>query len=341
MTLLLESVQIALAAIWASKLRSFLTVLGNIVAVTSVIAVWSLVKGMDASVTSAILSEFSADSFSIDREGIITSEDEEEAARNNPRITMADAEAIRRRTSLVSYVMATAYGSRGIRYREHVMERVDLRGVTRDYLHFANYTLERGRPISPMEVDRNRPVALIGWGVADRLFKETDPMDKQIIDRGRALHRRRRGREEGVVLRLAAGRVRGGSARRPAAVLRGPAVAAAHREARRAGADEGGDGGDASGAEGRAAAEAEGEGQLRDLQLGDVPEAVREHHQEHLRRPDRHRRALARRRRHRHHEHHADGGHRADPRRSACGRRWAPGERTSSARSSSSRWCSR
>ena len=180
MTQLLESVWIALAAIWSSKLRSFLTVLGNIVAVTSVIAVWSLVKGMDASVTSAILSEFSADSFSIERQGIITSEEEEEATRNNPRITMADAEAIRRRTRLVSHVMATGYGNREMRYREHVMESVSLRGVTRDYLHFSNYHLERGRPISPLEVDRNRPVVLLGWGVADRLFKETDPLDKQV-----------------------------------------------------------------------------------------------------------------------------------------------------------------
>ncbi len=180
MTQIFESIQIALAAIWASKLRSFLTVLGNIVAVTSVIAVWSLVKGMDASVTNAILSEFSADSFSVDREGIITSEEEEEAARNNPRITLADADAIRRRTTLVSHVMATAYGNREVRHREHVMESVQLRGVTREYLYFSNYTLERGRPISPMEIDRNRRVALLGWEVANRLFKEADPIDKEV-----------------------------------------------------------------------------------------------------------------------------------------------------------------
>ena len=180
MTQIFESIQIALAAIWGSKLRSFLTVLGNIVAVASVIAVWSLVKGMDASVTSAIVSEFSADSFSIDREGIITSEEEEEAVRNNPRITLSDAEAIRRRTTLVSHVMATAYGNRDVRHREHVMERVSLRGVTREYLYFSNYTLERGRPISPMEIDRNRRVVLLGWEVANRLFKETDPIDKEV-----------------------------------------------------------------------------------------------------------------------------------------------------------------
>jgi putative ABC transport system permease protein len=180
MTQFLESVSIALQGIWASKLRSFLTVLGNIVAVTSVIAVWSLVKGMDASVTTAIVSEFGADSFSIERQGLITSEEEEEATRNNPRVTLADARAVREYGPLVTHVMATAYGNREIRYREHVMERVSLRGVTRDYLHFSTYALDRGRPISPTEIDRDSPVVMLGWEVANRLFKETDPLDKKV-----------------------------------------------------------------------------------------------------------------------------------------------------------------
>ncbi len=180
MTQFLEAVGIALRAIWASKLRSFLTVLGNIVAVTSVIAVWSLVKGMDASVSNAILSEFSADSFSVDRRGLITNEEEWEATRNNPRVTMQDADAIRRLTTTVSSVMATSYGNETLRYREHVMENVSLRGVTREYMNFSNYNLEKGRLISPPEIDRNRPVVLLGWDVADRLFKETDPLDKVV-----------------------------------------------------------------------------------------------------------------------------------------------------------------
>ena len=180
MTQFLESVWIALQGIWASKLRSFLTVLGNIVAVTSVIAVWSLVKGMDASVTTAIVPEFGADSFSIDREGLVTSEEEEEATRNNPRVTLADADAVRRYGPLVTHVMATVYGNREMRYREHVMERVSLRGVTRDYLQFSTYSVERGRPISPTEIDRNTPVVMLGWEVANRLFKETDPLDKMV-----------------------------------------------------------------------------------------------------------------------------------------------------------------
>ena len=59
----LESAGIALDAIWSAKLRSFMTVLGNIVAVTSIIAVVSLIQGLNASVKQAILNQAGADSF--------------------------------------------------------------------------------------------------------------------------------------------------------------------------------------------------------------------------------------------------------------------------------------
>ncbi len=63
----LEAAGIALNAIWTNKLRSFLTVLGNIVAVTSIIAVVSLIQGMNAYVTKAILSDVGADTFQVQR----------------------------------------------------------------------------------------------------------------------------------------------------------------------------------------------------------------------------------------------------------------------------------
>ena len=92
-----EAIWIALDAIWANKLRSVLTVLGNIVAVTSIIAVVYLIQGMNTKVTDVIVSEAGADAFLIERVGIIHDEDEAERARRlNPRITMRDAEAVRR-----------------------------------------------------------------------------------------------------------------------------------------------------------------------------------------------------------------------------------------------------
>src|SRR6059058_6671959 len=91
-----ESALIALDAIWAAKLRSFMTVLGNIVAVTSIIAVVSLIQGLNASVKQAILNEAGADAFSIQQYPVTRSDEEFDKVRSNPRITRADARAVRR-----------------------------------------------------------------------------------------------------------------------------------------------------------------------------------------------------------------------------------------------------
>ena len=78
MNRVLDMIGIALSAIWASKLRSFLTVLGNIVAVTSIIALVSLIQGLNAAVADAIISNVGADSFTIERRGLILSDEEYE-----------------------------------------------------------------------------------------------------------------------------------------------------------------------------------------------------------------------------------------------------------------------
>ena len=79
-----ESASIALSAIWASKLRSFMTVLGNIVAVTSIIAVVSLIQGLNASVKQAILNQAGADSFNIQQYPITRSDEDFEKVREQP-----------------------------------------------------------------------------------------------------------------------------------------------------------------------------------------------------------------------------------------------------------------
>jgi len=102
----LEAVGIALNAIWSNKLRSFLTVLGNIVAVTSIIAVVSLIQGMNAYVTDAIVGDMGADTFSVQRFPITHSDEEFDKVRANPRVTMDDGDAIRRYSDKVAAVAA-------------------------------------------------------------------------------------------------------------------------------------------------------------------------------------------------------------------------------------------
>ena len=120
MNKLLESAGIALEAIWAAKLRSLMTVLGNIVAVTSIIAVVSLIQGLNASVQDAILNQAGADSFSVQQFPVTFSDEEFEKVRYNPRITLADARAIRRYSALVSAVMLESRGSGQVAYRDKI-----------------------------------------------------------------------------------------------------------------------------------------------------------------------------------------------------------------------------
>ena len=179
MSLFLEAVWLALDAVWAHKLRSVLTVLGNIVAVTSIIAVVTLIQGMNAAVSDAIASEAGADAFMVERVGIITDEDEAERARRlNPLITMDDAGAIRGFSPAVGAVMAKVERRGRIVYRGRELERAQIEGVSDDYVRFSSYDVESGRLITSTEVRRRRPVVVIGWGVADRLFGSENPLDK-------------------------------------------------------------------------------------------------------------------------------------------------------------------
>ena len=179
-----EMVRIALSAIWANKLRSFLTILGNIVAVTSIITLVSLIQGITEEVRTVILSEVGADAFLVDRRGIIMSEEDMERTRNNPRITLDDADAIRRFASDVTAVMAEGRRSGEVRYRERVLEAASIQGVTEDFVRFSTFNAETGRLMTPAEVRRRRNVAVIGSETANRLFGALDPIDRQVRIRG-------------------------------------------------------------------------------------------------------------------------------------------------------------
>src|SRR4030095_1237199 len=176
----LESAGIALDAIWSAKLRSFMTVLGNIVAVTSIIAVVSLIQGLNASVQQAILNSAGADSFIVQRYGIVRSDDEWLKVASNPRITEMDASAVRRYSPLIASVMLASNAQGRVTYRDTSIDRVQVRGVTPEYINFSNYDAERGRLFSPTEVDVARPVAVLGFQTAERLFGDLDPLEKTI-----------------------------------------------------------------------------------------------------------------------------------------------------------------
>jgi putative ABC transport system permease protein len=181
MTQILEAVGLALQSVWANKLRSFMMVLGNIVAVTSIIAVVSLIQGMNAYVSDAIIKDVGAGTFKIDRIGFITDHEEEQRARRrNPDVTMLDLQAVAEFSPVVGAVMAEAGTGANVSFREEKLEGTRVRGVSPSYDEFSGYAAEVGRMPSRMEIERGRPVALLGWDTADKLFKGRNPIDQVI-----------------------------------------------------------------------------------------------------------------------------------------------------------------
>lgn len=181
MNQLVDAVQIALSSIWANKLRSFMMVLGNIVAVTSIIAVVSLIQGMNSYVGEAIMRDVGAGTFRISRVGVITDEArEEEARRRNPVVTLADARAVAGFSPIIQSVMAEGEARANVAFRETELESVRIRGVSAQYLDFSDYSPDRGRLPTRTEVERGTPVALLGWDTADKLFGDRNPVDQLV-----------------------------------------------------------------------------------------------------------------------------------------------------------------
>jgi len=180
----LESAQIALQAVWANKLRSLLTVLGNIVAVTSIIAVVSLVQGLNSSVKDAIQSGIGVDTFTVVRVGITRTDDDAQRAQSNPRVTLDDADAIRHNSPSVALVVGQASSNAQVKFREQSQDSVSIQGVTKEWIQLPTTNVEEGRVPTASEFDAGRHVTLLGWDVADKLFGALDPVGKTVTING-------------------------------------------------------------------------------------------------------------------------------------------------------------
>src|SRR5258708_8643730 len=174
-----ESVGIALGGVRANKLRSFLTLLGTIIGVASVIAVMSFVEGLNRFVTQKLLNA-GANVFVVDKYGFITSQEAFEEANRRPDVTLDDADALRDGVRHATMVVAEAGASVPARYRGTVMKGVSVGGRSAGYDVVDDITIDQGRHLSEFD-DRNRMlVCVLGPEVAEELFGHLDPVGRRI-----------------------------------------------------------------------------------------------------------------------------------------------------------------
>lgn len=178
-----ELFRVALRALRAHKLRSFLTLLGVIIGVTTIVGVVSIISGLNSYVRDKVI-VLAPDVYILTRFGIIQSRKEFLDALKRPPITWQEYE--RAAESLQRVAMIGAGTGRGgaVNAGNKRLEDVNITGVTPNFAQLFNLEFEAGSFFTPMENDAFQPVAVIGANIRDELYPGLDPIGKTILVRG-------------------------------------------------------------------------------------------------------------------------------------------------------------
>ena len=176
---LLETMRLALDALRSHKLRSFLTLLGVILAVTTLVSVMSVVNGMNVYVADRI-ANLGANVFIIDRFGIITSHDAWIKAQKRPLITREEYERLRDNMKTAKAVAAVDDRNVQVRSGNTKMDSTDVMGVTPNYADVRSLNIAQGRFITEADEMHHAEVVVIGADLAKKFFPNVDPIGKSI-----------------------------------------------------------------------------------------------------------------------------------------------------------------
>lgn len=181
-----EAIRISLGSLWANKLRSVLTLLGVVIAVSSLIAVVTFVNGINGYVAEKIFN-LGADVFIINKTtNAITNVDEYLDGLKRKDIRLDDYQAVLEGCVACKYVGASAPLNTGnVKYAELNSTDTNIRGWTASMNRIYDLDLTLGRAINEADVDNASPVVVIGADVQDNLIPGVDPVDKEIRVDGR------------------------------------------------------------------------------------------------------------------------------------------------------------
>ena len=174
----LDYAGVAIDSLRANKLRSFLTLLGIIIGITSIISVISIIQGLDIYWKQKV-SNFGPNTFVITQFPITTNLDKLfEMIRRNPDVHATAAEAIRRGCTACEAVGVETHKQVDVRFGRQSLEQIDMSGMSPNILDIEGFVVETGRPLQDWDEEHSRFVAFIGADVAEKLFPGVDPLGK-------------------------------------------------------------------------------------------------------------------------------------------------------------------
>lgn len=185
---LIEVLKVAIAAIWAHKLRSALTLLGMIVGVTAFVTVVSLIQGFNVYIDEKIAG-IGAKSFSVQRfnpfEDFKDTDTIAAAQRRNKDLTLDDYEYLKEHSTLVNKIGAKARGTPSeVKRGDQLIEDVIVVGATPNTVEIDNRDVSDGRFFAEAENDGAVRVAYIGMDIATKLFPAGNAVGGEITVAG-------------------------------------------------------------------------------------------------------------------------------------------------------------
>ncbi len=176
-----ESFAISMSSLWTNKLRTFLTLLGIIIGVLTIIAVVSVIQGLNKYVYTK-MSFYGANDFSVSKFSMIgTSLKEYREQMKRKNLTLEEMELLRSRCRECELIGASTSTSRTVKYGSQSLKDAEIRGVTSiDHLIGSVLELESGRHLQREDERHSRFVCIIGADIREKLFPFVDPLGRWI-----------------------------------------------------------------------------------------------------------------------------------------------------------------
>src|SRR5689334_23404242 len=182
-----DALKIAFQSIFAHKLRAFLTLIGIIIGVSSVVTVGASISGLNTYVVDKISKVLGSNHFMIARmaySGHMSDEEFERRNRRNKRINWDDYEWVRDHCLSCAEVGAATGSGADLKQDGIEFPGAVVFGATANMVDIEDKTIETGRFISNDEVQRSAMVVVLGSDIKDKFFANTDPIGKTLKIRG-------------------------------------------------------------------------------------------------------------------------------------------------------------
>jgi putative ABC transport system permease protein len=170
----------AIVALRANRMRSFLTLLGIIIGVSTLVGVVSVISGLNEWVQEKVIT-LSPDVYVVTKFGIIRSREEFLDALKRKDIGHDDLQKLQALLRKADGVAADVNTNSAVKYRDKRLPDVDIHGTTANFGTMMNVDLAGGRFYVEGEDQTAQAVAVIGWDLKDELFPQQDPVGHQVL----------------------------------------------------------------------------------------------------------------------------------------------------------------